>query len=55
MMKQRRQFLKKLGGLAAVLALGSTGRARASVVKEKEGSFLHVVFFWLVDESRRDP
>ena len=50
-MKQRRQFIKKAGGLAAVLALGSAGRARAGVVKEKEGSFLHVVFFWLVDEA----
>ena len=50
-MKQRRQFIKKAGGLAALLALGSTARARAGVAKEKEGSFLHVVFFWLVDDS----
>ncbi len=50
-MKQRRQFIKKAGGLAAVLALGSTGKARANAVKEKEGSFMHVVFFWLVDDE----
>ena len=51
-MKQRRQFIKKAGGLAAVLALGSTGRARAGALKEKEGNFLHVVFFWLVDDAK---
>lgn len=51
-MKQRRQFIKKAGGLAALLAIGSRGWARSSVLKEKEGTFMHVVFFWLVDDAK---
>jgi hypothetical protein len=50
-MKQRRQFIKKAGGLAALMALSSPGRAHTGENKEKEGSFLHVVFFWLVDDA----
>lgn len=50
-MKQRRQFIKKAGVLSALLAVGSTGRARAGLTKAKEGKFLHVVFFWLVDDA----
>ena len=51
-MKQRRQFIKRAGGLAALLALGSRSWARSSVLKEKEGTFMHVVFFWLVDDAK---
>lgn len=51
-MKQRRQFIKRAGGLAALLTLGSQSWARSSVLKDKEGSFMHVVFFWLVDDAK---
>ena len=51
-MKQRRQFIQRAGGLAALLALGSTSWARTSMLKEKEGTFMHVVFFWLVDDAK---
>jgi hypothetical protein len=53
MIKQRRQFLKKTGAAAALLALSSTGRARGRRSIEKEGNFVHVVFFWLVDDSKK--
>jgi hypothetical protein len=53
MVKQRRQFFKKMGGAAALLALSSTGRARGRSSNEKEGNFVHVVFFWLVDDSKK--
>lgn len=51
-MKQRRQFLKRMGGAAALLALVSPGKAHGNTMPEKEGDFLHVVFFWLVDDSK---
>jgi len=58
-MKARRKFIRKLGGLTALLALGSTTRANsmnyseARVVdtRKLEGGFFHIVYFWLVDES----
>lgn len=58
-MKQRRQFLRKLGGLTAMLALGSSGKAAKGPyekgpempAKNIEGGFVHVVFFWLKQES----
>ena len=58
-MKARRKFIKKLGGLTAVLALGSSARASsrnrsdssAGNDKELEGGFFHMVFFWLVDDT----
>jgi len=58
-MKARRKFIRKLGGIAALLTLGSVARAniRSSseeadgISKELEGGFFHVVYFWLVDDS----
>jgi len=58
-MKARRRFIRKLGGITAMLALGSTARANysshpeagAGNNKELEGGFFHVVYFWLVDDS----
>ncbi len=42
-----------MGVAAALLALGSTARARGRSSSEKEGNFVHVVFFWLVDDSKK--
>ena len=42
---KRRIFLKRLGGLAAVLALPAS--MKAGKPDDMEGNFLHVVFFWL--------
>lgn len=58
-MKARRNFIRKLGGITALLALGSTTRANklnhslahSGDSKELEGGFFHMVFFWLVDDS----
>jgi len=58
-MKARRRFIKKLGGIAAMLTLGSVARANtrnssekaAGNNKEFEGGFFHIVFFWLVDDT----
>lgn len=51
-MKQRRQFLKKAGGAAALLALASSGKALGRSRPKAEGNFMHVVFFWLVDDKK---
>lgn len=61
-MKQRRQFLRKLGGLAALVALTSPGKAvqplkensTGMAEEELKGNFLHVVFFWLKEESEEN-
>jgi hypothetical protein len=58
-MKARRKFIRKLGGITAMLALGSTARANKlngseegeGNDKELEGGFFHMVFFWLVDDT----
>ena len=58
-MKARRKFIKKLGGITAMLTLGSAVRANTSNHSEKstgnskelEGGFFHMVFFWLVDDT----
>ena len=50
-MKERRKFIRKLGGITALLALASPGKAKVRMTEESEGSFMHVVFFWLVDDS----
>jgi hypothetical protein len=42
---RRRSFLKKLGGLAALLALPAG--LKAVKPDTMEGNFMHVVFFWL--------
>ncbi|MFO7668636.1 MAG: Dabb family protein [Bacteroidales bacterium] len=50
-MKQRRQFIRKLGGLTALMAIASPGKTQMSISKEPEGNFVHVVFFWLIDDA----
>jgi len=58
-MNARRKFIRKLGGITALLALGSSARAtnlnpsKAGFGdnKELEGGFLHMVFFWLVNDT----
>lgn len=58
-MKTRRKFIRKLGGITALLALGSTARAhkldhsiaQSGDSKELEGSFFHVVYFWLINDT----
>lgn len=54
-MTQRRKFIKKLGGLTALLALPSIAKSNEqAAMKDKgksEGNFMHVVFFWLKDED----
>ena len=58
-MKARRKFIRKLGGITALLALGSSARANNMKLteaglgdnKELEGGFFHLVFFWLVNDT----
>jgi hypothetical protein len=55
-MKARRQFIRRLGGLTAFFAMATPGRAGTSFTKEElsgelEGNFVHVVFFWLKDDT----
>lgn len=58
-MKTRRKFISRLGGISAVLALGTASRANVLTggnntsenQKKLEGGFIHIVFFWLVDDS----
>lgn len=58
-MKARRNFIRKLGGLFATLALGTTLRAGERINqsditgkdKKLEGGFFHMVFFWLINDS----
>jgi hypothetical protein len=46
---KRRTFLKKLGGLAAVIAIPAS--LKAGKPETLEGNFVHVVFFWLKKED----
>ncbi len=48
---KRRAFLKRLGGLAAVLALPAG--LKAAKPDTMEGNFVHAVFFWLVNEDEK--
>lgn len=48
---KRRIFLKRLGGLAAVLALPSS--MKAGKPDTMQGNFVHVVFFWLKKENEK--
>ena len=48
---KRRTFLKKLGGLAAILALPASLKAGKS--DNMDGNFVHVVFFWLKKEDEK--
>lgn len=58
-MKNRRGFLQKMTGLAALLAIPSAGRQvlagnqqnGTTTPGELGGRFVHTVFFWLVDET----
>ena len=58
-MKARRNFIKKLGGLTALAAFTSANQSAiasnlTNVPGEPPGvggGFVHMVFFWLVDES----
>ena len=57
-MKARRKFIRKLGGITALLALGSTARGNnmnhpehLGNNKKLEGGFFHIVYFWLVNDS----
>jgi hypothetical protein len=55
-MKNRRKFLQGLGGITALLTMGTAARA-ANEPKtggqsgNTPGPFYHVVFFWLVNDS----
>ncbi len=58
-MNTRRRFITKLGSLAALLTLSSTGNvAKASGTTSSNkpeginGRFFHVVFFWLINEEQ---
>ena len=48
---KRRAFLKRLGGLAALLALPVS--LKATKPETMEGTFVHAVFFWLVNEDAK--
>jgi len=48
-MKERRTFLRRLGGFGAFAAISPAAGA-ASPVREGQGAFVHVVFFWLKDD-----
>ena len=58
-MKQRRLFLRRMGGLAAILAITSSGKNVQGAFTdpaprptgELPGKFVHVVFFWLIDDA----
>lgn len=49
-MKTRRTFIRRLGGITALLSMERLARARERSV-EPQGSFFHVVFFWLIDDT----
>ena len=48
---KRRTFLKKLGGLVAVLAIPASLKAKKP--ETMEGNFLHMVFFWLKNDEEK--
>lgn len=58
-MKTRRKFISRLGGITAMLALGTASRANDMTKgnnttenqNKLEGGFIHMVFFYLVDDS----
>jgi hypothetical protein len=58
-MRNRRRFIQRLGGLAALMAIpGARDQVIASAVLqppaaqgELGGKFVHTVLFWLVDET----
>jgi len=50
-MKERRNFIRKLGGITALMAMGTTAKATETPTRE-QGPFFHVVFFWLINDSK---
>jgi hypothetical protein len=58
-MRNRRRFIQRLGGLAALMAIpGARDQVIASAVRQPSsnqgelgGKFVHTVLFWLVDET----
>lgn len=54
-MKKRRQFIRRLGGLLTFTALAPAVKAIPDIGKEGteklDGNFVHIVFFWLIDEN----
>ncbi|MEE9461802.1 MAG: Dabb family protein [Bacteroidales bacterium] len=48
-LSKRRTFLKRLGGLAAILALPAG--LNAGKPDTMKGNFVHAVFFWLINED----
>ena len=58
-MKARRSFLRRLGGMAALFAITSPGKhvqgafadPATGLTGELPGEFVHVVFFWLIDDT----
>ena len=55
-MKERRKFLKRLGGITALLTTGSvagavSGPKPGGLPEKTPGPFYHVVFFWLINDS----
>ena len=50
-MKERRKFIRKLGGIAALMAMGTTAKATEKATRE-QGPFFHVVFFWLINDTQ---
>ncbi|MCK5066950.1 MAG: Dabb family protein [Bacteroidales bacterium] len=58
-MKTRRKFISRLSGITAMLAFGASSRANSLAYpgtgagnnKELEGGFIHMVFFWLIDDT----
>lgn len=55
-MTQRRTFIQKLGGMAALMSLPAIARSREKTLVENkdqsQGPFMHVVFFWLKNENQ---
>jgi len=50
-MKTRRKFISRLGGITALLILGTLVRANEKTAK-LQGEFFHVVFFWLINDTK---
>jgi hypothetical protein len=54
-MKARRQFIRKMAGLAALATIGkkvsASGKDPAQMRETAPGNFAHVVFFWLNEQT----
>jgi len=49
-MKTRRTFVRRLGGIGALLSLGAMAPAQEKI-PGSQGEFFHVVFFWLINDT----